>query len=80
MVAETSRVMIPARAGPLSASPATMAASAVLRNVENIVTSFSVAPGAQHHAEAGEAHNPDVLHPQRHIGLSGRMDATPTPH
>ena len=42
MVAETSRVMIPAQAGLLSASPATMAASVVLRNVENIGTPMMV--------------------------------------
>src|SRR6516165_6119858 len=42
MVPDTSRVMTPARAGLLSASPATMAANVVLRNAENIVTSLIV--------------------------------------
>jgi hypothetical protein len=37
-VADRSRVMTPARAGLLSASPARMTASAVLRNIKNIVT------------------------------------------
>jgi hypothetical protein len=38
MVPDTSRVMIAARAGLLSARPTTMAANAMLRNVENIVS------------------------------------------
>jgi hypothetical protein len=38
MAADTSRVMIPALAGLLSASPTMMAASTVVRNVENIVS------------------------------------------
>jgi hypothetical protein len=42
MVPDTSRVMMSARAGLPSASPATMAASAALRNVENIVSPLIV--------------------------------------
>jgi hypothetical protein len=42
MAADTSRVMIPALAGLLSASPAMIAASVVLRNVENIVSPMIV--------------------------------------